>query len=179
MKYHFIKYLLLATFLVVLSPHVYPDIKPPNYDFTLTSIEPFFPGKSVEDAKKDKSIKSDIFEDNGDAKVIRFKIKRANYTLDLYTQVKGDKITDVFIRLPQHFIHDLFLADLVKRYKKQDKFVRHDMSALYVWMNRDGNNILYHGSCSITCFPMFIEIVSREPAVTPLYQKFNEALPKW
>ncbi|MBC7712156.1 MAG: hypothetical protein H7177_02390 [Rhizobacter sp.] len=179
MKNSLIKLLSLATFLMVFSTPLHPEIKPPNYDFTLALIEPFFPGKSITDIHKDKTIKSDIFEDNGNAKIIRFKLKRANYSLDIYTQVKDDKISDVFVRLPQYFIHDLFLTDLVKRYKKQDKFIRHDMSALYVWMNRDGNNILYHGSCSITCFPMFVEVVNKDPKVIPLYQKFNEALPKW
>lgn len=178
MIYKLIKYLSLATFLVVFLSPLHSEIKPPNYDFTLATLELFFPGKSVTEIQKDKAIKSDIFEDNGEAKILRFKLARANYTLDIYAQVKGDKITDMFARLPQHFIHDLFLTDLIKRYKKQDKFIRHDMSALYTWLNREGNNILYQGSCSITCFPMFIEIVSSDKTVVPLYQKFNEALPK-
>ncbi len=179
MKKILIKLLSLTLLLLIFSPNLRAEIKSPNYDFTLASIEPFFPGKSVSELSKDKAIKSDIFEDNGDAKIMRTKLHRGNYTLDIYTQTKGDKITDVFVRLPQHFVHDLFLTDLVKKYKKQDKFVRKDMSALYVWLNRDGNNILYHGSCSITCFPMFIEIVSTDKTVVPLYQKLNEALPKW
>ena len=155
------------------------EIKSPNYEFTLSTIESFFPGKSIEELKKDKAIKSDIFEDNGNMKIWRFKVNKKEYILDIYTQVKDDKITDMFVRMPQHFLHDLVLTDLQKRFKKQDKYVRKDMSALYVWMNRDGNNVLYHGSCSITCFPMFIEVVSTDKTVTPLYQKLNEALPKW
>lgn len=179
MNQFFFKFLLFTYSLYSLLANVSAEIVPPNYDFTLTTIEPFFPGKSVEEAKKIKAIQSDIFEDNGEQKVIRFKIKRANYSLDLYVQAKGDKIVDLFVRLPQHFLHDLFLGDLQKRFKKQDRFVRKDMSALYVWLNRDGNNLIYHGSCSITCFPMFVEMVSTDKAVIPLYQKFNEAVPKW
>lgn len=179
MKNLFATYLLLSSIFTVFSSGVYAEIKTPNYDFTLASLEPFFPGKLVTDLNKDKTIKSDIFEDHGNSKIIRTKLHRGNYILDVYNQTKGDLITDLFVRLPQHFIHDLFLADLIKRYKKQDKFVRKDLSALYVWMNRDGNNIIYHGSCSITCFPMFIEVVSTDPSVVPLYQKLNEALPKW
>lgn len=162
-----------------LSTPVLADIKPPNYDFTFASLESFLPGGTLEKVKSDKTIQSDIFEDNGNLKIIRLKLKRANYHLDVYVQIKNDKITDMFVRLPQHFIHDIFLADLQKKYKKQDKYVQKDMNALYVWMNRDGNNILYQGSCSITCFPMFIEVVSADKTVVPLYQKFNEALPKW
>lgn len=175
----FIKFLLLIGLTLGLSTPVFADIKPPNYDFTLASLEPFLPGGNLEKSKTDKSIQSDIFEDNGNLKIIRLKLKRANYHIDVYVQIKDNKIIDMYARLPQHFIHDIFLADLQKKYKKQDKYVQKDMNALYVWMNRDGNNIIYQGSCSITCFPMFIEIVSADKTVVPLYKKFNEALPKW
>lgn len=174
-----LNYLLLIIFTGAISSTTQAEIKSPNYDFSMAVLEPFFPGKSVAELQKDKTIQSDIFEDGGNQKTYRFKLKKENYILDLYTQTKDDKITDLFVRLPQHFNHDQFLTELQKKYKKQDRFVRKDLSALYVWINREGNNILYHGSCSITCFPMFIEIVSTEKTVTPLYQKFTEALPKW
>ena len=136
------------------------------------------PGKNIEEVKKTNP-KFDLFSDNGDQKIFRFKLLRANYSLDLYTQVKKDLITDLFVRLPQHFLHDLFLKELQTKWKKQDKFKRHDRSAVYVWLNRDNTNIIYHGSCSITCFPMFIEIVSIDKSVIPMYQKLNESLPTW
>ncbi|MBC7539596.1 MAG: hypothetical protein H7281_12300 [Bacteriovorax sp.] len=144
----------------------------------MKSIENFTPGKNIEEIKK-QNPKFDLFADNGDQKILRFKLKRANYSLDVYTQVKKDIVTDLFVRLPQYFLHDIFLRDLQKKWSKQDKFVRHDRSAIYVWLNRDNNNIIYHGSCSITCFPMFIEIVSTDKSVIPMYVKLNEALPKW
>ena len=164
---------------MLMTPIISAEITPPNYDFTMSTLEPFFPGASVEKAKSDKAIQSDIYEDNGNLKIVRFKLKRKNYYLEVFIQTNGDKITDMFVRLPQYFIHDLFLKELQTKYKKQDKYVRKDLSALYVWLGRDGNNIIYHGSCSITCFPMFIEVVSTDKTVIPLYQKFNEALPKW
>lgn len=174
-----LKFLLFMGLLLSFSTRIYAEIKPPNYDFTFASLGPFLPGGTLEKIKSDKTIQSDIFEDNGNLKILRIKLKRANYHIDVYVQTKDDKITDMFARLPQHFIHDIFLADLQKKYKKQDKYVQKDMNALYVWMNRDGNNIIYQGSCSITCFPMFVEVVSADKSVVPLYQKFNEALPKW
>lgn len=168
----------LLTQILFLILSIHAEITPPNYDFTLKTLETFTPGKNIEEVKK-QNPKFDIFEDNGEQKILRFKLIRANYFLDVYTQVKKETITDLFVRLPQHFLHDLFLRDLQKKWKKQDKFVRHDMSALYVWFNRDTFNIIYQGSCSITCFPMFIEIVSTEKSVVPMYVKLNEALPKW
>lgn len=169
---------LLFKHLFTLILAIHAEITPPNYDFTLKTIESFTPGRNIEEIKK-QNPKFDVFEDNGDQKILRFKINRTNYSLDIYTQVKKDTVTDLFVRLPQHFLHDIFLGDLQKKWKKQDKFVRHDRSALYVWLNRDNNNIIYHGSCSLTCFPMFIEIVSTDKAVIPMYVKLNVALPKW
>lgn len=169
---------LILTFLSYFIFSIHAEITPPNYDFTLKSLENFLPGKNIEEIKK-QNPKFDLFADSGDQKILRFKLKRTGYTLDLYTQVKKDVVTDLFVRLPQHFLHDIFLTDLQNKWKKQDRFVRHDRSAIYVWLNRDNNNIIYHGSCSITCFPMFIEIVSTDKTVIPMYQKLNEALPKW
>jgi hypothetical protein len=157
---------------------IHAEITPPNYDFTLKSIEDFSPGKNIEVLKK-QNPKFDIFSDNGDQKILRFKLKRTNYSLDVYTQVKKEIITDLFVRLPQHFLHDILLRDLQKKWNKQDRYTRHDKSAIYVWLNRENVNIIYHGSCSITCFPMFIELVSKDPSVVPMYEKLNTALPKW
>lgn len=169
---------LILSILFIINNLLHAEITPPNYDFTLKSLESFTPGKSIEEIKK-QNPKFDVFADNGDQKTLRFKLKRANYTLDIFTQVKKDQVTDMFVRLPQYFIHDIFLADLQKKWKKQDRFVRHDKSAVYVWLNRDNSNIIYHGSCTITCFPMFIEIVSTDKSVIPMYVKMNESLPKW
>lgn len=177
LNYHEFMALLLLKILAYLFV-IHAEITPPNYDFTLNSLENYMPGKNIEEVKK-QNPKFDIFSDNGDQKTLRFKLRRSNYTLDIYTQVKKEIITDLFVRLPQHFLHDIFLADLQKKWNKQDKFVRKDKSALYVWFNRNNTNIIYHGSCSITCFPMFIEVVSIDKSVTPLYVKMNEALPIW
>lgn len=136
------------------------------------------PGKSIEEVKK-QNPKFETLKEDGQTKLLRFKLKKSEYILEIYTQVKKENIADLYVRLPQYFLHDLFLKDLQTKFKKQDKFVRHDKSALYVWYNREGNNILYHGSCSITCFPMFIEFVNPDPSIIPLYKVFNQALPKW
>lgn len=166
----------MRIFIFLFSTIIHAAITPPNYDFTLNSLETFLPGKSIEEVKK-ANPKFKTIEDNGDAKTYLFIIKKPNYKLDIYTQVKKDVITDLYVRLPQHFVHDILLKDLQTKWKKQDRFVRKDGSALYTWMNRDNFNILYHGTCSITCFPMFLEIVSNEKSVRPLYNKLNEALP--
>lgn len=176
MEYISSSLLLLMSIIGLSIADIQAQSKSPNYDFTITSLELFFPGKSLAEVKKSQP-KFDLFEDLGDVKILRFQLRRAGYMLDVYTQVKGDTINALYVRLPQHFLHDLLLADLQKRYKKQDHFVRKDLSALYVWKNRESNNIIYHGSCSITCFPMFLEVVSASPDIIPLYQKFNEALP--
>lgn len=169
-------FLLIHIFSYLFTIHA--EITPPNYDFSLKTIENFMPGKNIEDLKK-QNLKFDIFEDSGDKKILKFKINRPDYSLDIYTQVKKDLIIDLFIRLPQHFFHDLLLTELQKKWNKQDRFMRHDKSAVYVWLNRENTNIIYQGSCSLTCFPMFLEIVSTDKSVVSMYDKLNIALPKW
>lgn len=166
----------MKIFFLLLFNLVHAGITPPNYDFSLNTLELFLPGKLIEDVKK-ANPKFKIVEENGEKKILLFQYKRPNYILDLYTQVNKDKITDLYVRLPQHFIHDSFLKELQTKWKKQDRFTRKDGSALYTWFNRDNFNIIYQGSCSITCFPMFIEIMSTDKTVQPLYIKLNEAVP--
>jgi len=168
------KYLFL--FIYSLFIQIHAEITPPNYDFNLSKIEIFFPKKSFEEVKK-KHPEIKIIEDGGDSKIYFIKFQAKEYTLDIYTQVKNEIIIDVYIRLPQYFHHDLVLKELQTNYKKQNSFSRKDGSALYTWLNQNGTNILYQGSCSITCFPMFLEIVSNESGITPLYKKFNQAIP--
>ena len=173
------KFLLLTVFLLGMSIPLRAEIAVPNYDFSLAILEPFYPGASLEKIKSDKTTQSEIYEDAGNLKTYKVKLKKANYKLDIFVQTKDDKVTSMFVRLPQYFNHDLLLTELQKKFKKQDKFVRKDMSALYVWMNKDGNNLIYHGTCTITCFPMFIEVVSTDKTVIPFYQKMNLSIPKW
>lgn len=164
--------LLLIFFISV----IYAGIIPPNYDFNLKTLEIYYPGKLIEEVKKaNPSFK--IIEESGDKKIYFFQFKRSNYILDIYTQVNKDQITDLYVRLPQYFLHDLILKELQAKWKKQDRFKRKDGSALYTWLNRENFNIIYHGSCSITCFPMFLEIVSTDKTVKSFYRKFNEAFP--
>jgi hypothetical protein len=155
---------------------IHAEITPPNSDFTLKSIEMFYPGKLIEEVKKlDPQFKT--LEDSGEKKILFFHLKKKNYLLDIYVQVKKDQIIDLYVRLPQYFLHDILLKELQTKWKKQDRYKRKDRSALYTWFNRDNFNIIYQGSCSITCFPMFIEITNTDKTTIPFYQKFNEALP--
>jgi hypothetical protein len=155
---------------------VHAEITPPNSDFTLKTLEIFYPGKLIEEVKK-ANPNYKVIEEAGEKKIFFFRLKRTNYILDIYTQVQKDQITDLYVRLPQHFLHDIFLKELQTKWKKQDRYVRKNGSALYTWLNKDNFNIIYQGSCSITCFPMFIEIVSTDKKVQPFFKKFNEALP--
>jgi hypothetical protein len=163
-------------FLFSIVSLVHAKITPPNYDFNLGVIENFFPSKTIEDIKK-LNLKIETLEDNGDSKLLKTKLIKKDYVLDIYLQLKKDIIIDTYIRMPQYFNHDIFLKELQTKWKKQDKFKNKDGSSYYVWFNRDNLNILYQGSCSITCFPMFIEFVkSGDKSTPPLYKKFNDNL---
>ncbi len=167
---------LILIILFSIANLIHAKITPPNYDFKFQNIESFFPSKSVDDLLKQK-VNLTAFEDIGDQKIYKTIFKTKDYSLDIYLQVKKNIIVDTYIRLPQYFSHDLFLKELQTRYKKQDKFKNKDGSSLYLWFNRDDMDILYQGSCSITCFPMFIEFISKkESGLINFYQKFNQAI---
>lgn len=167
---------IIFIFLFSIVSLVHAKITPPNYDFNWGVIENFFPSKTIEDIKK-INLKIETLEDNGDLKLLKTKLIKKDYSLDIYLQLKKDVIFDTYIRMPQYFSHDIFLKELQSKWKKQDKFKNKDGSSYYVWFNRDNMNILYQGSCSITCFPMFIEFVKYgEKGTPPLYKKFNDNL---
>jgi hypothetical protein len=164
-------------FFLILINVTKAEIIPPNYGFTLSEVEFFFPSKSFQDAKKKfPNSPTQVLVDSGVNKLYFMRIKNSRYHLDIYTQVKEDTIVDTYIRMPQHFYHDQLLSDLQTKWKKQDNFYKKNQTAHYNWYNRDAMNILYEGSCTITCFPMFIEFASNDKNLVPLYKKFNESL---
>lgn len=164
-------------FIILFSHPLLAEIATPNYDFTLKTLENFLPEKIVTELAKDGK-KFEIVEGDGDLKLARYHLKSAHYSLTIYIQYKKENIKNIFVRLPQYFNHDLLLKELQGKWKKQDKYFSHDRTSMYTWLNRDQMNILYQGSCSITCFPMFIEFATTDTSIPPLHQKFNEALPR-
>lgn len=154
------------------------EIKVPNYDFSYNSLNLFMPGQTNSTLLKNNFFTSTMYEDNAQLKIWKHKFIKKNYSLDIYTQVKDDIILNTYVRLPQYFSHDQFLLELHKLFKKQNQYKRENASALYLWENAKGNKIIYQASCSITCFPMFIEIMDPKNNEQSFYQKFNAALPK-
>lgn len=180
MKSISIKIFICVTFLSFYQSKIFAEIVPPNYKFELKLLERFLPGNDYTKLEADKTLSLIPFEKNGDNQIIQTKLISSHYIIEIYLQINSGQITSSFIKFPQHFSHDQLLDQLQKQYKKQDQFTRKDMSALYTWNNREGKNILYHGTCTISCFPLFIEFVQSDGKSTTLYQKFNDLLPtKW
>jgi hypothetical protein len=129
-------------------------VEPPNYDFSLTALDPFLPGKNVAEAGKGEPVHST----NG-MKTVKFMVAHIRYKFPVIVQEKGGIINDFFARLPSYFLHDLFFQSLVNRYGKQTSYKRVGEEAVYSW-DKDGNTHVYSAACTITCFPIFYSVMA-------------------
>ena len=130
-------------------------IIPPNYNFSLDSLEVFHPGKTLLDIEK-RYGKGEIIKKGGKIQLMRFYIKQDQYRFSVKVQVKGGKVIDFFANLPSYFLHDVFHQSLINRLGKQTRYFRQENSAVYIWENKGGTDFIYRATCTITCFPIYL-----------------------
>ena len=130
------------------------EVQPPNYNFSLESLEFFRPGKTLESIQA-KYGKGDLVKSDDQGKVYQFYVAQIRYKFPVLVRIKEGKSVDFHARLPTYFSHDLFHQALINRYGKQDRYFKHESNALYFWNNKDGVKHTYSGTCTITCFPIF------------------------
>ena len=153
----------------------FSKVEAPNYNFTLKKLEPFTPGKLISDIPKELG-KGEITSDDGDTKIIRYSLVHARYNFPIYVQVKKGVILDFYARFPTYFIHDKFHQSLIDKFGKQTKYYKQENNALYEWKNSNGMRVLYSGSCTITCYPVYltyIQVTKKKGDFVPLIQKFS------
>lgn len=136
-------------------------VEPPNYNFSLDALAFFMPGRSFQDMEKQYG-KGELMLENGKAKTYRFYVAQIRYKFPVYVNIIEDKSVDFHARLPSYFSHYLFHQALINRYGKQDRYLKKEQSALYIWKNKENARHTYSGTCTITCFPIFYS-VSAEP----------------
>lgn len=132
--------------------------------FTLSDIESYLPGKNISDELKTQ-IKAQLIQNKNDTKLWRFFIKENTYVIALFFQEKNNLILDLYLALPSYFLHDSFHQTLINKFGKQDRFLHHNGTSVYSWINKSDIEILYSATCTITCFPIFLNI----------YQKNNDS----
>jgi len=152
------KILALFAVICVFSLSTYAQVKAPNYDFSLQTIDQFTPGKSLKVILK-KYPKTQVLKAG---ELFKTYISHDVYRFPIFFKTEGELVQSSFARLPTFFLHDLFHRDLIKRYGKQDLYKKVDRAAIYVWKNEKGLKVTYKGECTITCFPSYLSFEKKE-----------------
>lgn len=148
---------------VMLFPSIlFCKVDPPNFNFSLDQFNPYLPGKVVD--KNSPENQKLLFTTRGKNLIYRFWISHQRYKFPLFVQTNQEgRILDSYARLPSYFLHDTFHQSLINRYAKQDNYYKKEDLAIYVWKEAKGleqTEIVYSGTCTITCFPVFVTFVS-------------------
>lgn len=131
----------------------------PDFDFKFEEFQPFYPGKKFEAVKKIYKNPEEL-KGLGEQKVYRVQIKGLRYSFPLFFQVHTDgTILSFYTRLPSYFLHDTLHQALINRFGKQDGYIKDHGSAVYTWSNENGMKLTYSGTCTITCFPLYLNAV--------------------
>ncbi len=155
------------------------------FEFKLEDLDPLKP-ESAFDQKTLKTTKVTELLSEDSKQILAFDFKLPTMFLPTTVQIEKGNIQDIYVRFPNNFSHDTLLKLLQDKYKKQQRYFKIPNNALYVWNNVDFQgkmvNIIYHGSCTFSCFPMGLHLISanasQNPSFVSLYQKFNKDFPK-
>lgn len=140
-------------------------VDPPNYNFSLDSLEIFKPG-STKASITAKYGKGEVLND-GDITLVKYYVSQIRYKFPVFVQLKAGVSVGFFARLPNYFSHDLYHQSLINRYGKQTKYHKQENHAVYSWSNQNGITRTYQGACTITCFPIYysVEITGLEESL--------------
>ncbi len=158
-NYNFLKS--LFTILILFCSHVksgQSEVREPNYDFKYESFLDFYPGKLLENIQK-KNGNGILMEKGDKSEIYKYYISYKSYNFPILIQVTKGKVTDFFTNLPSYFLHDVFHQSLINRLGKQDIYKKINESAVYIWRNQKNLKHVYHGACTITCFPIFYSVI--------------------
>lgn len=151
-----LKLLYILPCLLTMFQPLNAKVDPPNYKFDLKTFDDFFPDRPVDILKK-KFLENEVLSKQSDITTNKYLLKEKNYFLKVFTQERGNKVEDFFVRLPSYFLHDVFFQSLVNRYGKQKIYKKQNEEALYIWEDKDLKHV-YSAVCTITCFPVFYSV---------------------
>ena len=169
--------IILPCFFVMFQP-LNAKVDPPNYNFSLETLEDFFPDKNLDDLQK-KYGKPDQMGKQGQVETLRFFVAHIRYKFPVIVQVQQGKVLDFFAKLPSYFLHDVFFQSLVNRIGKQNSYKKMGEEAIYLW-EKDERKYVYSAACTITCFPIFYTVSPLKPqkGFKPLIEILKQAVPK-
>ena len=149
-------------------------VDPKNYDFSLDQFKDFIPDKSQEDLAS-KYGKGEVMFKDGEAITLKYNVTHIRYKFPIFVTFFENKSIGFFARLPSYFLHDVFHQSLINRFGKQDLYSKKLNAAIYIWKNEEGMKYTYQGQCTITCFPMYLQV---EKLTLPTKLKENPSLLK-
>ena len=147
----------LFLFVYLYTDKSFSKVVPPNYGFTLEDLQDFSPGKNFSEIEK-KWGKAEFYLKNKKLKIYKIHLIKKSFRFPLYLQVFDEKIIEFYAKLPSYFSHDLFLKELIKTHGKQNEYFKQNNLAIYEWKKEDNLKLIYSGSCTITCFPIYYQV---------------------
>lgn len=135
----------------------FPEVEPPNYDFSVKKFDVFMPGQSLNNIEKQYKNKELVFKDD-QYLTYKFYIEHIRYKFFILVQFQKGIVTDFHARLPQYFLHDIFHQSLIKKIGTQDIYKKKEEQAIYIWNNKNNMKHIYTGACTITCFPIYYSV---------------------
>lgn len=153
----FIFLLIIVIFIIkIIINQSFAVVTPPNFGFKLDFLDNFFPGKEVASVLKLYGPAQTLLKLESGITIYRFTLNTVRFTFSVLVQVYNEKILDLYIPWPAYFLHDMLHADLIKKFSKHTKYFHHEGQSIYIWENYQGIKITYSGTCTITCFPLFL-----------------------
>lgn len=132
------------------------QVEPPNYDFSLDALAVFYPGQNLQ-AMTQEHGEGELMEKKGKTRLYKFYIAHIRYKFPVFVQVnQNDQAVDFFARLPTYFLHDIFHQSLINRYGAQQRYFLQENNAVYKWTELENMQLTYSGTCTITCFPIYL-----------------------
>ncbi len=159
--------------LLFVTFNLFAKITPPNYDFSLDTLEVFMPGAAVVEMEK-KYGKGELQRKEDDIILLKFYVAHLRYKFPVFVQIYNGKSLSFFARLPTYFLHDLFHQSLINRLGPQDNYIKKGEHAIYIWSQKGNMLHTYCGSCTITCFPQYytVSTKNKDKKFVPLIDEF-------
>jgi hypothetical protein len=166
-----LKLILILPWLIINFQPLNAKVEAPNYNFSVDTLKDFYPGSRTEEIEK-KYGKGSVERSDGGVQTLKYFVSHIRYKFPVLIQVSEGAVLDMYARLPQYFLHDIFLQSLVNRLGKQTSYVKTGEAAHYIWDSTDLQHI-YDGACTITCFPIFYAVEKKESQVKSILQQMR------
>jgi hypothetical protein len=139
-------------------------------EFSLTELSPYLPGNLIDKGKPEIK-KAVVLDKEGDKEILLLKYQLPKFYLMTNLQIEKNEILDSYFRFPNNYSHDIILTLLQKKFGKQTKYYKKNNDALYWWLDKDFDgktmDIIYHGSCSLSCFPLGLHLIGKKAIENP------------